>query len=120
MSAPEPTPLEAVAKAMLMVTQGDVDPEYAWRVQDDEVREELLAQADVATTVLLAGDWLERVLRAHSDVGTGDPQNWECGGCGDILIGRDHDDEPDDDHVLDALTRHQAAAVRTASGAARG
>lgn len=39
---------EKVARDMLMVTQGDVDQEYAWRVQDEEVRDELLAQADAA------------------------------------------------------------------------
>lgn len=58
MTAPEipaePTPLEIVAKAMLMVTQGDVDPEYAWRVQEDEVREELLAQATAAWPLIAA------------------------------------------------------------------
>lgn len=38
--------VEAAAKAALMVTQSaGVDPEYAWRVQDEEVREEMLAQA---------------------------------------------------------------------------
>ncbi|WP_341855761.1 hypothetical protein [Brachybacterium sp. GPGPB12] len=42
------TAREKVARDMLMVTQGDVDQEYAWRVQDEEVRDEPLAQADAA------------------------------------------------------------------------
>ena len=45
--------IERVAKAMLMVTQGNVDPDYAWRVQDQEVRDELLDQARVAVGVTL-------------------------------------------------------------------
>lgn len=69
-----------------------------------------------AASAMESGDWLQRVLRRHCGVGTGDPSNWECGGCGDIITGRDTDDEPDDEHVLDALAAHQAAAVRTAAG----
>ena len=43
---------EQIARAILMVTQGDVSPDYAWSVQFDEVREELLAQADAVLALM--------------------------------------------------------------------
>ena len=41
-----------VARTILMVTQGDVDPEYAWSVQYADVQDELLAQADAVLDML--------------------------------------------------------------------
>ena len=46
--------VEEAAKAMLMVTQEGVSVEYAWSVQFDEVREELIAQARAALAVFEA------------------------------------------------------------------
>lgn len=54
---------EKVARDMLMVTQGDVDPEYAWRVQDEEVRDELLSQADAAIARIVGDTAKERDAR---------------------------------------------------------
>lgn len=46
--------VEEAAKAMLMVPQEGVSVEYAWSVQFDEVREELIAQARAALAVFEA------------------------------------------------------------------
>ncbi|UQN30576.1 hypothetical protein [Brachybacterium kimchii] len=56
-----------VAVDMLMVTQGDVDPIYAWQVQDEEVRQELLEQADAAIARIVSElDLAARLLPAHA------------------------------------------------------
>lgn len=44
--------IEATAKAMLMITQSGVAPEFAWSAQFPEVQDELRAQARAALTVL--------------------------------------------------------------------
>jgi hypothetical protein len=47
---------QMVASAILMVTQGDVSPEYAWEVQYPEVQDELLAQARAVLALIGGGD----------------------------------------------------------------
>ncbi|PZR55271.1 hypothetical protein DNL40_02555 [Xylanimonas oleitrophica] len=49
--------IDEIARVLLMVTQGEgVSPEYAWSVQDPEVQEELLAQAEAVRAYLLGGE----------------------------------------------------------------
>ena len=43
---------DTIARAILMVTQGNVPVEYAWNAQFEEVQDELLAQADAAIEAL--------------------------------------------------------------------
>ena len=47
---------QMIASAILMVTQGDVSPEYAWEVQYSEVQNELLAQARAVLALLRGGE----------------------------------------------------------------
>lgn len=48
------------------------------------------------------------IIRAHSEVSAWDEKNWTCAGCHDIILYRDHDDDPEDEWVRDAIANHQA------------
>lgn len=112
MTAPEPTPRDAVARALYEEESG---LDRLWDDAQLRMRGLYLGYANAATTALLAGDWLERVLGEHGEASTR-LDAWVCASCGAALNVISPGPGTLEGRVTAGVIAHQAAAVRTAAG----